>query len=81
MTKVAFNISMSLDGFVTAGNQTREEPLGKNGEFLHEWFFHSGAEGYSYVQRLTSNVGSVICGRKCYDDSIPYWDENGPTGP
>ena len=21
------------------------------------------------------------CGRKCYDDSIPYWDENGPTGP
>ncbi|WP_458394085.1 dihydrofolate reductase family protein [Rhizobium brockwellii] len=81
MTKVAFSISMSLDGFVTAGNQTREEPLAKNGEFLHEWFFHSGAEGYAYVQRLTSNVGSVICGRKCCDDSIPYWDENGPTGP
>ncbi|WP_245279803.1 hypothetical protein [Rhizobium leguminosarum] len=36
MTKVAFNISMSLDGFITAGNQTREEPLGKNGEFLHD---------------------------------------------
>ncbi|MBB4525416.1 UNVERIFIED_ORG: hypothetical protein M2435_005419 [Rhizobium sophorae] len=28
-----------------------------------------------------SKVGAVICGRKCYDDSIPYWDENGPTGP
>ncbi|MDR6817496.1 dihydrofolate reductase [Neorhizobium sp. 2083] len=76
MTKVAFNISMSLDGFITARNQTKEEPLGKNGEFLHEWFFNGGA----YVQRLASNVGSVICGRKCYDDSIPYWDENGPTG-
>lgn len=80
MSKVAFNISMSLDGFITAGNQTREEPLGKNGEFLHEWFFNSGAEGNAYVQRLTSNVGAVICGRKCYDDSIPFWDENGPTG-
>ncbi|UIL31571.1 hypothetical protein LZK75_38180 (plasmid) [Rhizobium leguminosarum] len=81
MTKVAFNISMSLDGFITAGSQTREEPLGKNGEFLHGWFFNGGAEGDAYVQRLTSNVGAVICGRKCYDDSIPYWDENGPTGP
>ncbi|AVC47187.1 hypothetical protein [Rhizobium leguminosarum] len=53
MTKVAFNISMSLDGFITAGNQTREEPLGKNGEILHGWFFNGGAEGDAYVQRLT----------------------------
>lgn len=67
MTKVAFNISMSLDGFITAGSQTREEPLGKNGEFLHGWFFNGGAEGDAYVQRLTSNVGAVICGRKRLD--------------
>ena len=80
MTKVAFNISMSLDGFITAGNQTTEQPLGENGESLHEWFFNSGPEGEAYVQRLTSGVGAVICGRKCYDDSAPYWDEGGPTG-
>ena len=80
MAKVAFNISMSLDGFITAGNQTKEEPLGRNGEFLHQWFFNSGAEGDAYVQRLTSNLGAVICGRKCYDDSAPFWDEGGPTG-
>ena len=80
MAKVSFNISMSLDGFITAGNQTKEEPLGKNGEFLHEWFFNSGAEGDAYVQSLTSKLGAVICGRKCYDDSAPYWDEGGPTG-
>jgi len=80
MAKVAFNISMSLDGFITAGNQTKKEPLGTNGEFLHEWFFNSGPEGDAYVQRLTSGLGAVICGRKCYDDSAPYWDEGGPTG-
>ena len=80
MTKVAFNISMSLDGFITAGNQTRDQPLGENGEFLHQWFFNSGAEGEAYVRRLSSGVGAVICGRKCYDDSAPYWDEGGPTG-
>lgn len=80
MSKVAFNISMSLDGFITAGNQTREQPLGENGEVLHEWFFNSGPQGEAYVKRLTSGVGAVICGRKCYDDSAPYWDEGGPTG-
>jgi dihydrofolate reductase len=81
MAKVSFNISMSLDGFITAGDQTKEEPLGKHGEFLHEWFFNSGAEGDAYVQSLTSKLGAVICGRKCYDDSAPFWDEGGPTGP
>jgi dihydrofolate reductase len=81
MSKVAFNISMSLDGFITAGNQTREAPLGKNGEILHQWFFNSGPQGDAYVRDITSNLGAVICGRKCYDDSAPFWDENGPSGP
>jgi hypothetical protein len=32
MAKVIFDISMSLDGFITASNQTPEEPLGEGGE-------------------------------------------------
>jgi riboflavin biosynthesis pyrimidine reductase len=35
--KVVFDISMSLDGFMTAANQRPEEPLGEGGERLHEW--------------------------------------------
>ena len=39
MGKVVFDISMSLDGFMTAAGQTPEEPLGEGGERLHEWAF------------------------------------------
>jgi dihydrofolate reductase len=81
MAKVSFNISVSLDGFITAGTQTKEEPLGRNGEVLHEWFFNSGPQGDAYVQGLTSKLGAVICGRKCYDASAPFWDQGGPSGP
>jgi hypothetical protein len=37
MTKVIFDISTSLDGFVTASNVRPEEPLGDGGQRLHRW--------------------------------------------
>jgi hypothetical protein len=36
MSKVIFDISMSLDGFMTAAGQTREEPMGAGGLRLVE---------------------------------------------
>jgi hypothetical protein len=36
MTRLKFDISMSLDGFITGPNPRREEPLGDGGEQLHE---------------------------------------------
>jgi hypothetical protein len=34
MGNLIFDISMSLDGFMTAANQRPEEPLGEGGEVL-----------------------------------------------
>jgi hypothetical protein len=39
MTRVIFDISMSLDGFVNAANVRPEEPLGDGGQRLHDWAF------------------------------------------
>jgi dihydrofolate reductase len=39
MTKVIFDISVSLDGYVAGPNPRLEEPLGDGGEQLHEWAF------------------------------------------
>jgi hypothetical protein len=39
MGKTVFDISMSLDRFITASAQTPEEPMGYGGERLHEWAF------------------------------------------
>ena len=81
MGKVTFDISMSLDGFVTASNRTREEPMGKGGERLHDWAF--GGEDKrdrEVLERGISTTGAVIAGRRTYDDSIPWWGADGPTG-
>ena len=39
MIKAIFDMSMSLDGFVTASNIRPEAPLGDGGQRLHEWAF------------------------------------------
>ena len=39
MSKVIFDISMSLDGFVNAANVRPEEPMGDGGQRLHDWAF------------------------------------------
>jgi hypothetical protein len=38
MSKLRFNISMSLDGYVAGPNQGTDDPLGENGLLLHDWF-------------------------------------------
>jgi hypothetical protein len=39
---VIIDISMSLDGYITASNQTADEPMGEGGERLYEWAFGQG---------------------------------------
>ena len=41
MSKLRFEISISLDGYVAGPNQSEENPLGEGGEQLHEWVFHA----------------------------------------
>ena len=39
MTKVIFDISMSLDGFIAANGMTVDEGMGVGGEILHDCAF------------------------------------------
>jgi dihydrofolate reductase len=81
MTAVSFDISMSLDGYIAAPNRRSEQPLGDNGERLHEWAFSTDAVGREVLARGVESAGAVICGRRTYDDSIKWWGADGPTGP
>lgn len=81
MGKVSFDISMSLDGFVTAANRRPEEPMGDDGERLHAWAFKSEDERNSKILEGGAALGAVIAGRRTYDDSVPWWGPDGPTGP
>ena len=80
MGKVIFDISVSLDGYVTAAGQTAEEPLGRDGERLHDWYIEPDAASLELATEALSSMGALICGRTTYDDSLPWWEADGPTG-
>jgi dihydrofolate reductase len=80
MSQVIFDMSMSLDGFVTADHMTDEEPLGRGGEMLHEWALGADPADAAAAAAGASRLGSLIAGRRTYDASIPWWGADGPTG-
>jgi dihydrofolate reductase len=81
MAKVSFDISMSLDGYIAGPDRRPEEPMGRDGERLHQWAFGDDPVGSEVLSRGVASTGAVVCGRRTYDDSIPYWGADGPTGP
>jgi dihydrofolate reductase len=81
MNTVVFDISMSLDGYVTASDQSAAEPMGVGGQALHAWAFGEDEQNRAYLATATAELGAVIAGRRTYDDSVPWWGADGPTGP
>jgi dihydrofolate reductase len=78
--KVVFDISMSLDGFITGPNMRPDEPMGDGGERLHEWAFGGDERSSELLAEAGRESGAVICGRNTYDHSVPWWGADGPTG-
>jgi dihydrofolate reductase len=81
MGKVVYDMSMSLDGFVTATGVTPEEPTGPGGHRLVEWAMGDDAATREFMGASVAELGTVICGRRTYDTSLPWWKADGPTGP
>ena len=83
MGKVIFDISMSLDGFITGANPRPEAGwggLGEGGERLHDWGFNSADPRNREIMEWYATIGANIFGRTGYDHSILNWGADGPTG-
>ena len=83
MGKVIFDISMSLDGFITGANPRQEEGwggLGEGGERLHDWGFNSADPRNREIMDGYATIGANIFGRTGYDHSILNWGADGPSG-
>lgn len=78
MSIVRFEISMSLDGYVTAAYPRLEEPMGDGGQVLHEWAFRADDQGRQALEESEDSVGASIAGRRTYDLSIESWGADGP---
>jgi len=80
MTTVVFDVSTSLDGYITAAHQTEAEPMGKDGLILHDWGFGDDPVGKELGVAAQSGYHAVIVGRTTYDHSLPWWGADGPIG-
>ena len=82
MSRVIFDISMSLDGFMTAAaNRRPDQPMGDGGLRLVEWAFGNDERDHDVLVSGVASTSAVIAGRRTYDDSLPWWGADGPTGP
>jgi dihydrofolate reductase len=82
MGKVILDISMSLDGFVTAANPRMEAPVGDGGLVLTEWAISNEKSDVNrkLLEDSVGTLGAIIAGRITYDTSVRWWGANGPTG-
>jgi dihydrofolate reductase len=80
MGTVIFDISMSLDGYVTAAGRTPEEPMGRDGLRLVEWAIGDDERGRKLLDDAVGMLGASIAGRTTYDTSLPWWGADGPSG-
>jgi dihydrofolate reductase len=83
MSKVISGISMSLDGFVTGPNVTREQQLGDGGQVLHQWLHEPDPRDTELLAGMGADVGSILMGRLSYDlaEGDGGWGDGGPAGP
>ncbi|MFC4020844.1 dihydrofolate reductase family protein [Micromonospora sp. GCM10011542] len=85
---VSSQLSISLDGYVAGPEQSRQDPLGRGGLRLHEWFFGLDAEraqdgsagvdqsvDAKVVEEMTRDVGAYVMGRRMFGGGDGPWDE------
>jgi dihydrofolate reductase len=80
MGSVVIDMSMSLDGYIAAPNDTPEQGLGEDGMRLHDWAFDDPSVFEEVFGNLIEDTGAVIMGRRSYDNSIGNWGGKGPLG-
>lgn len=85
--------SISVDGYGAGPNQSLENPLGENGEKLHEWFFETDTfqkmvgqrEGLKdvdneFATRSFDNLGAWILGRNMFGPVRGPWPDESWKG-
>jgi dihydrofolate reductase len=94
MSKVFFDVGMSLDGYIAGPNRGPKNPLGDGGVGLHEWMFRTntfrdklnlGGTGETsdddrIVKQLFERPGANVMGRNMFDEGEANWPEEAPFG-
>ena len=80
MSRCIFDITVSLDGYITAPGAGIEHGLGIGGEPLHDWAVAPTEQDARLLDETVAATGAVLMGRRTFDiiDSPYGWsDETG----
>jgi len=83
MARVICDMSISLDGYVTGPNDSRENPFGDGAGMLHDWMFRTGTdEDRAQLQGMAGGAGAIVMGRKSFEknEGDGGWGDGGPLG-
>ena len=83
MALVVCDMSISLDGYVTGPNDSRENPFGDGAGMLHDWMFDAATgDDRAILQEMVDGAGAVVMGRKSFDknEGDGGWGDGGPLG-
>jgi dihydrofolate reductase len=83
MSATVLDMSMSLDGYVTGPNDSRENPFGDGAEMLHDWLFGAATDDdRAILQAVLDSVGAIVMGRTSFEknEGEGGWGDAGPVG-
>lgn len=83
MALVICDMSVSLDGYVTGPNDSRENPFGDGAGMLHDWMFKAATDDdRAILQEAVDGCGGVVMGRKSFEknEGDGGWGDGGPLG-
>jgi dihydrofolate reductase len=74
MPQVTCDLAVTLDGYVTGPDQTREHPFGERaGERLHTWMFDEREANARWIEAITT-AGAYVMGRNMFSPGRGAWD-------
>ena len=89
MSKLRFEISMSLDGYIAGPNPSEDDPLGVGGEQLHDWALKLAAwrkqhgkeggevnESSPILEESQKSIGAEVMGRGKFGGGPGPWGED-----
>jgi dihydrofolate reductase len=82
MARVVSDMSISLDGYVTGPNDSRENPFGDGAGTLHDWLWKDPTdEERALMHEALDSCGAVVMGRRSFDknEGDGGWGDEGPV--
>jgi dihydrofolate reductase len=83
MAIVICDMSVSLDGYVTGPNDSRENPFGDGAHSLHDWLSDAATDtDRALLRDSIGGIGAIVMGRRSFDknEGDGGWGDAGPLG-